>query len=403
MNLKISRRDFLGLSLVGILSACTPKSLGKPTSIPTATFPGPTATFDTSPHTYSADDPGILYSGRVDFSDAKKPVFSAPGVVVKANFHGTGAAVLLQDEFKYGTSRNYYDAVIDGTTVVKIAPEQAVTRYEVAVDLPEADHTLALVKRTEASIGKCTFLGFEFAGLIGPAPFRPVRRLEFIGDSITCGTGDEAMINSSQCTEDGWGQPYNNARLSYGPMLSRSLDAEYHLSAVSGIGMVRNYSFQYDDRPMPEVYDSLFFEQVDSPRWDPQKYIPDALVIALGSNDFSPGDSDRPIMQVDEWVEVALAFVGKLRQDFPTAHIFMVSSPILGDNWPTGEYKSATDQKVAITRVVEQLNGTGDDKVHKFFSSPIVGMGCTSHPDVNQHTVMAEQLGRLVASVMGWQ
>ena len=38
---------------------------------------------------------------------------------------GTSAAVLLQDEFRYGTTRNYYDAVIDGATVVKIAPAKA--------------------------------------------------------------------------------------------------------------------------------------------------------------------------------------------------------------------------------------------------------------------------------------
>ena len=401
MNLKISRRDFLGLSLVGILSACTAKSVSHAT--PTATVPRPTATIDTSPHTYNADDPGIMYSGRIDFSDAKKPVFSAAGVVIQARFHGTGAAVLLEDEFKWGTNRNYYDAVIDGSTVVKIAPEKAVTRYEVAAGLPEADHSLSLFKRTEASIGKCTFLGFEFAGVILPAPAKPARRIEFIGDSITCGTGMEALINSTQCNEDGWGQPYNNARLSYGAVLSHNLNAEYHLTSVSGIGLVRNYSFQYDARPMPEVYDSLFFEQTDSPAWDPKLYMPDALVIALGSNDFSPGDSDRPIMQIDEFVNAYVEFIAKLRKDFPEAHVFCVSSPILGDHWPTGEYKSATDQKTAITKVVDQLNQSGDDKVHKFFSTSIVGMGCGSHPDANQHQLMAEQLGRIIAGVMGWQ
>ncbi len=400
MDHRISRRDFLGLSLVGILSACTAKPTYLPT--PTVTIPRPTATFNSSPHTYAADDPGILYSGRIDFSDLKKPVFSAPGVAVQANFHGTGAAVLLEDEFRGEPNRNYYDAVIDGATVVRIAPERAVSRYQVAVDLPEADHTISLVKRTEASTGKCTFLGFEFSGSILPAPSRPARRMEFIGDSITCGTGDEGLINSTQCTEDGWGQPYNNARLSYGPILSKSLNAEYHLSSVSGIGMVRNYSFQYDARPMPEVYNSLFFEQTDSPRWDPKLFVPDALVIALGTNDFSPGDSDRPIMEVDVFVEAYLNFVQKLRQYFPEAHIFCVSSPMLGDGWPTGAYHSATDQKTALTAVVDQLTAAGDDKVHKFFSTPIVGMGCASHPDANQHELMAEQLGRIVGAVMGW-
>jgi len=49
------------------------------------------------------------------------------------------------------------------------------------------------------------------------------------------------------------------------PVLARNLNADYHVSAVSGIGLVRNYSFQYDARPLPEVYDLLYFEQTDSP------------------------------------------------------------------------------------------------------------------------------------------
>ena len=75
---------------------------------------------------------------------------------------------------------------------------------------------------------------------------------------------------------------------------------------------------------------------------------------------------------------------------------------MLGDGWPTGAHHSLTDQKTAITSVVDQLTAAGDDKVHKYFSSPIVGMGCAFHPDVNQHQLMAEQLGCIVGSVMGW-
>jgi GNAT superfamily N-acetyltransferase len=185
---------------------------------------------------YAPDDPNILYTGRIDFSNAKEPKFSAPAVYIRARFRGTGVSVLLEDEFKWGTNRNYFDAVIDDNTVVKIAPEQGVTRYEAASGLPNAEHTITLVKRTEASIGYSKFLGFEFDGEILPPPEKPARRIEFIGDSITAGAGIEADNNSAECQADGWGQPYNNARLAYGPVLARSLGTEYHVSAVSGIG-----------------------------------------------------------------------------------------------------------------------------------------------------------------------
>jgi len=125
-------------------------------------------------------------------------------------------------------------------------------------------------------------------------------------------------------------------------------------------------------------------------------------VIALGTNDFSPGDSERPMMEVDVFAEIYLTFVQKLRQYYPEAHIFCASSPMLGDGWPTSAYHSASDQKAAITQVVEQLTQAGDMRIHKYFSNPIVGMGCTSHPDVKQHEQMAEQMGRIVGTVMGW-
>jgi lysophospholipase L1-like esterase len=401
MAKRITRRNFLELGLTTMLSACAPKIAMSATPDLAQTE---TRAKDTTLRSYLPDDPNILYTGRIDFSDARQPKFSAPGVYIRARFRGTGASVRLADQFQYGTNRNYYDAVIDDSTVVKIAPtpSSSSNTYEIKSDLPNAEHTLTLVKRTEASIGFGQFLGFEFNGEILPAPARPRRRMEFISDSITCGTGDEADYNSPQCTEDGWGQPYNNVRLAFGPVLARSLGAEYQVSAVSGIGLTRNSSFRYDARPMPEVYDLLYFEQKQSSLWDTTKYVPDAVVIGLGTNDFSPGDSDRPAMDVDIFAAAYVKFIGTLRGYYPKADIFCVSSPMLGDHWPKPTDQSATDQKAAITKVVEEMNGRGDAKVHKFFVYPLSGGGCGTHPTADQHVLLANQLGSYIAPVVGW-
>jgi hypothetical protein len=105
---------------------------------------------------------------------------------------------------------------------------------------------------------------------------------------------------------------------------------------------------------------------------------------------------------VDVWVAACTQFINKLRGYYPNADIFCISSPMLGDNWPTSAYKSATDQKAAITQVVDQFNQNSDAKIHKFFMTPIVGMGCGTHPNVDQHAGMANLLGSIMASVMGW-
>ncbi len=404
MIVKLTRRNFLELGLAAMLSACARKvarvaPTATPTQPPTAATITPTAV--PTRQVYEADNANILYTGRIDFTDPKKPKFSAPGVYVQARFRGTAVAVMLEDAFMRSSSRNYFDVLVDNK-LGKLSPEKALTRYEIASNLPDGEHTITFVKRTEASVGSASFLGFEFLGEMLPPPARPERRMEFIGDSITCGAGDEAEVNSPQCQEDGWGQPYHNARVAYGAVLARRFNAAYHLSSVSGIGMVRNYSFQYDARPMPEVYDSVFFEQTASPAWDHTRFIPDAVVVALGTNDFSPGDSQRETMNVDVFVEAYVKFVNKLRAYYPDAHIFCISSPMLGDGWPTPGDKSATNQWTAINKVVDAFNGQGDARVHKFYSSKIVGLGCGTHPSAAQHALMADQLGASMAPVMNW-
>jgi hypothetical protein len=357
---------------------------------------------DLTPRVYSPCDPNIQYAGQIDFSNPREPKFSAPGVTILARFRGTSVTVLLEDEFKWGANRNYFDVLIDDVVVLKLAPQKSVTRYLVAADFPDGEHTISLVKRTEASIGYAKFLGFEFTGEILPAPAKPARRIEVIGDSISCGSGNEAVNESPQCSEDGWGQPYSNARLSFGSILARNINAECHLVAVSGIGLVRNYSFEFDKRPLPEVYDLLFAELFDSPRWNHTHFIPDAVVVALGSNDFSPGESERPLLSQEVFVRAYIELVQKLRGYYPEAHIFCVSSPMLHDGWPEATNQFATDQKQSITKVVDEFNKNGDAKIHKFFVKAINGTGCGTHPSVEQQADTADELKPFIATVMGW-
>ncbi len=364
---------------------------------------------DLSPKTYGADAPEIQYTGRIDFSDPATPTYSAPGVYVRAHFRGVGAAVLFEDQFIYDTNRNFYEVIVDDAAPVKLAPEKGVFKYTVAADLENTEHSLTFVKRTESALGWTKFKGFEFEGEIAEPPPRPSRRMIFIGDSITCGSGNEAANNSAECVQDsygnpgGWGQPYHNNWASYGAVTARTLDAEYHVTAVSGIGLVRNYSFLYDARPLPAVYDLLYLElQQGSPAWDPQQFVPDVVVIALGTNDFSPGDSPRPAMTVPEFAAAYMTFVAKLRGYWPEAHIFAVSSPMLGDGYPTPNDHYLTDQRAAIASVETQSQANGDLKVHKFETTKLYGEGCGTHPSAAQHAAMAAELSTFIQTTVGW-
>lgn len=376
--------------------------------------------------TVDADDPGIRYSGRIDFtSNPKAPRFSAPGVTIKANFHGTQAAVLLNDQFRYGR-RNYFDAIIDEDRVdadgnplsisVKLGPTDGQTRYVVLSGLPEGDHSITLVKRTESSIGYTDFLGFEFDGPILAAPAAPARKIQIIGDSINCGVGDDLPahsavedIASTYCMEDTWGVPYHDAYLAFGLDTARFFQAEYQVAAVSGIGLVRDYSSKSTDdtRPLPEVYDSLFLEDTDSPKWNPKDFVPGAVLIALGTNDFSPGDNPssapRARMTVDEFVSAYVDFLDKLMSDdyYPDAQFFVLGSPMLGDGYPDATYTYRTDLETAIAQVEAHYAGQGN--VHAVKLEKTFGKGCGTHPDAGEQAKVAvDDVEPAVASVMGW-
>jgi lysophospholipase L1-like esterase len=358
---------------------------------------------DTSVHAYPADDASIVYTGRVDFSNPKQPRFAINAASAGARFQGTGATVLLKDEFRYGKYTNYYDAIVDGVLTKTIVPTSASDdyRYPIASGLPYGEHSVEIVRRTEPTVGTGFVAGFEFQGTILPPAARPARRLEIIGDSITAGAGVDAVNNTPACTAsaDGWGLSVEDAYKAYGRIIADDLNAEVHVIGVSGIGLVRNYSNSSDARTMQDVYDLTFPQLLSSPAWDPSQWIPDALVMGLGTNDYGPGDPNdttqpypHPAMDNAAFAAAYVGFIRRLQGYYPGVQIFVVSSPILGE-------PQATELRSALARVEAMA---ADPKVKAINVTKLAGAGCTSHPDAAQHLYTAMELEPAVKAAMGW-
>lgn len=361
-----------------------------------------------------ADDAAIQYGGRMDFTDPKGPLYSAPAAYAKVRFTGTAASVKLEDEFRWGR-RNYYDVVVDEGTEcerrAKIAPRSGTTEYPAVWGLSDGEHTVSFVKRTESSIGNVTFRGFGFAGDVGAPLDVPARRVQVIGDSINAGVGadlpakedyPEDATFESLCTEDSWGVPYHNANKAFGALTARHFGAEYQLAAVSGIGLMQNYSSNpMDDlRPLPEVYDSLLLQDPASPPWDPKAFVPDLVLVALGTNDFSPGDNieNHPRIPVDDYVASYIDFIDKLRSDayYPDAKFLLLGSPMLGNAYPEMTDTFRTNLDTAITAIEEHYVSEGVDAVKSLKIDRQINRGCSQHPSGTEHAQIAgtEEVGR---------
>ena len=383
---------------------------------------------DVSAHTIDPTDTEHLsYMGRIDDSDPAKPKFWAPGVVISARFTGTSVTVKLQDSFK---GQNYYEVVIDRDPkqTFIFQPKTSTTSYVAFTNLCFGEHLVEFAKRTETSGGSAVFLGFEVGGVPLPAPAQPTRKIEVIGDSITAGSGVEPGQDQVNCNS---GNASANAYLSYGAVLGRNLDAQYVITAAGGRGVMENYECGSADT-LPAGYDHWDQRDLTSGLWDHTKYVPDAVIIGLGTNDFSPDSCNKPPIseacdpnKFNKLIDTFEAFVTKLRGYYPNAHIFITSSPMLADGWPTpvavGDagatcaYTSRTSQIQAITAVVEHFNVVaGDAKVHLITSIPKgLGRGCGTHPNTSEHAEIggtpdnfnpkaADMLLNPVKTIMGW-
>jgi len=89
---------------------------------------------------------------------------------------------------------------------------------------------------------------------IVPLSPKPARKIEFIGNSITCGTGSD--VSKVRCGEGKW-HDQHNAYMAYGPLVARHFNAQWHLSAYSGIGLI--HSCCGIKFTMPEVFDRINF------------------------------------------------------------------------------------------------------------------------------------------------
>jgi lysophospholipase L1-like esterase len=331
----------------------------------------------------SSGPPAVRFVGRVDTSDAAGPKFAWSGSGVIARFRGTGASA----KFAGGQE---YTLVVDGEVKTKFVPTSGLA--PVVSGLPDAVHTVELYRRTEASEGVSQFLGFDFGSGELLAPPEPLpRKIELIGDSITCGYGNEGANMDCKFTPQ-----TENHYLTYGAIAARALGAELVTVAWSGKGVICNYGDAADscnNNPMPVYYDRTLPNDAAS-KWDHSRYEPDAIVINLGTNDFST-DSDPSQQDFQGAYE---QFVTSIRSKHPNAKILLTNGSML-----SGE--DLTKARGYIENVVTSFKGKGDDDISSFQIEPqnsADGYGCDWHPSLATHRKMAAALEAALKAALGW-
>jgi lysophospholipase L1-like esterase len=307
------------------------------------------------------------------------PTFSWSGTGFVVKFSGPGLSARLRD-----SADVWHTVSIDGVAA-PLATSAGEASYVLAGDLDPGEHTVAVYRRTEASFGPTELVQLELEEgstlLSVPAPSR---RIEFVGDSITCGYGNggtEPTCPFSSATE--------NHLASYGAIAARLLGAEGWGVAWSGKGVSQNYGGNTTD-PLPALYERAIPTDPASV-WDFSTK-PDAVVINLGTNDFS---SDPDPTQ-ETFAADYEALLETIRTHYPEAFVLCTVGPML----------SGTDLEKARTGIetaVEARQTAGDANVAVFeMNVANDSPGCDYHPSVATHELMAEVLAVELRAHLGW-
>jgi lysophospholipase L1-like esterase len=340
---------------------------------------------------YKPDNPCIHYTGRIDFNNTLKPRLCGAGSYFQFKLKGTFCDILVEDQNLYG-NHNYLSLVIDDQYRGRIKVSKEKRQYQLADSLDDSVHTILVCKATEAQIGYIDFLGIKCEQLL-PFENSRIRKIEFIGNSITCGMGSD--LSGIPCDSGAW-YDQHNAYLAYGPLIARELDADWLLSSVSGIGITRNWNS--DGPTMPQVYQNINLDTVANNRWEAASYVPDLVSICLGTNDFSDGDGtyQRAPLDSARFVNDYIQFVKFIRNRYPEAQICCLSSPM-----HSGEKSRRLTNY--LQKVMENWKKSGkDEKIHLFVFAASYNNGCSCHPDQNDQQKMAEELLPFYKKVMGW-
>jgi lysophospholipase L1-like esterase len=354
----------------------------------TASDASATVTLDAAPEGSQAVDagsPAVRFVGRIDRTNAAGPRFAWPGTTALARFTGSTIGVRMSGP------PTYFDVSIDG--VMQTAPlvlAAGKTDYPLATGLSAGPHELTVYRRSEAGIagtGDTTFLGLllDPAGALLPPSLPAARRIEIVGDSITTGYGDQSI--NGACPNQLAAQDYDVA---YGADAARALGADLVTIAWTGKGMYRNSGGDMANT-MSILYGRTLPDQTTD-TWDFTSWIPDAVVIYLGNNDFGQGDPGQP------YVTAYNTFLARVRSHYPNAFIVCTIGPNLAD-------PKLSQERTYVQGIVSAATMAGDQNI-EFLEMPqptaAEGTGCGGHPLATTHKRMGDALVTVLKTKLGW-
>ncbi len=294
------------------------------------------------------------------------------------NFVGTGFIISLGPYIADAPA--YVRICIDGKDKRRYAVVNGSEKL-IVEGLADKRHRIEVLKITEGEpklkFDTLTLLG-NGATLRNP-PFNSSRRIEFIGDSITCGYGVLGLH-----TDPSYLTYQQDGTRGYAYLTAERFGADARFIAISGKGIVCNCNGDRSDIKAGEYYEM----QSRTGGICEDGWIADVVVINIGTNDCGGPAPD------DEFSEAAKDLIAKVRARYPEAQIV----------WMYGMMSQL--YRDVLRDTIREVNKT-DKNVHFLFVDTVFGnpaeTGANGHPNVRAGIRASNQLYKKIRSVTGWR
>ena len=292
--------------------------------------------------------------------------------------------------------RPRYAVRLDGKKITDARLSQAETVVTVFEGEEPRDAEVRLIKLSEGSQSLMALEEILTDGRAEPLPAKGLR-MEFIGDSITCGYGVEGKNELETFTT-----ATENLEKSYAGLTAAALDADAVYTCFSGYGLVSGYtgdpSVRNGDELLPPYYEKEGRNAFRLPSGrlaqeigrDFEAFRPDYIVLNLGTNDLSWCGTDR--RRGETFAREYARFLTTVRRNNPEARILCVLG-VMGTGLnetmrqAAEEWRRETGDRALRVLLTEEQNAARD------------GYGSDFHPNETTQRLLA---GKVMGEIRKW-
>ena len=264
---------------------------------------------------------------------------------------------------------------------------------------------------------KATVYGLDLVGgvTLGATPL-PTRRLEVIGASDTAGYCVDGLNTTSAVGWSVGGWQYSNCDQTVSGLLGRRLDASVSVQAQPSMGLVQNAMaktpYVVGNTPMPVLFNRTLMSD-KSTAWPIGRWVPDAVLISLGGNDYNHQKGYAPSNAT--FTAAYGKFLDHLFEGYAAnPNLVVVSfcgqgSPVEHAQDPDNDRCRPCPHVSDASDAYAKANPTRAQRVHYVFvpcdGSVVTGdgdIGCNGHKNRLGQAKVADFLEPKLRAILGW-